>query len=74
MNNKFTNAMTDYINYIVIGVISLAVVTFLPLIGSTAGLGFKVPDTIAGWIVWAVVRGYNVPCKRIYISLFYPTG
>lgn len=54
--NKFTNAMTDYINYVVIGVVSLAVVTFLPLIGSTAGLGFKVPDTIAGWIVWAVVR------------------
>lgn len=71
---KFNEWMTDYINYIVIGVISLAVVTFLPMIGSSAGLGFTVPDTVAGWIVWSVVRVIMSFCNVFIFHCFIMQG
>lgn len=42
--------------YIIIGIISFLSVAFLPMVGSTMGLGWKLPDTTAGWVVWAVSR------------------
>ena len=42
--------------YIIIGIISFLSVAFLPMVGSTIGLGWKLPDTTAGWVVWAVSR------------------
>ena len=42
--------------YIIIGIISFLSVAFLPMIGSTIGLDWKLPDTTAGWVVWAVSR------------------
>ena len=37
--------------YIIIAVISFISVVFLPMLGSTLGLGWKIPDTTAGWVV-----------------------
>ena len=42
--------------YIIIAVISLISVVFLPMVGTTLGLGWKLPDTTAGWVVWGVSR------------------
>lgn len=42
--------------YIIIAVISLISVVFLPMVGSTIGLGWKLPDTTAGWVVWGASR------------------
>lgn len=42
--------------YIIIAVISLISVVFLPMLGTTLGLGWKLPDTTAGWVVWGVSR------------------
>ena len=42
--------------YIIIAVISLISVVFLPMLGSTLGLGWKIPDTTAGWVVWGASR------------------
>ena len=42
--------------YIIIGIISFLSVAFLPMVGSTIGLDWKLPDTTAGWVVWAVSR------------------
>lgn len=42
--------------YIIIGIISFLSVAFLPMVGSTMGLDWKLPDTTAGWVVWAVSR------------------
>ena len=42
--------------YIIIGVISLVALFFLPLIGSEAGLAWKIPTTIAGWVVYIVSK------------------
>ena len=42
--------------YIIIAVISFISVVFLPMLGSTLGLGWKLPDTTAGWVVWGASR------------------
>ena len=42
--------------YIIIAVISLISVVFLPMLGATLGLGWKLPDTTAGWVVWGASR------------------
>ena len=42
--------------YIIIGIISFLSVASLPMVGSTMGLDWKLPDTTAGWVVWAVSR------------------
>ena len=42
--------------YIIIAVISFISVVFLPMLGSTLGLGWKIPDTTAGWVVWGASR------------------
>lgn len=39
-------------NYIIIGILSFIALAFLPFIGSEADLGWKTPNTLAGWIVW----------------------
>ena len=45
-----------YQNYIIIGILSLISVFFLPMLGSELGLGFNVPNTTAGWIVWVLTK------------------
>ena len=42
--------------YIIIAVISFISVVFLPMLGSTLGLGWNLPDTTAGWVVWGMSR------------------
>lgn len=42
--------------YVIIGVISMVALFFLPMIGSEAGLAWKVPTTTAGWIVYVVSK------------------
>ena len=54
--------------YIIIGIISFLSVAFLPMVGSTIGLEWKLPDTTAGWIVWAVSR---LIIATINVLIFY---
>lgn len=46
----------QYIYYFIIGIISLIALTFLPMIGSAIGMGWNVPTTTVGWVVWAAVK------------------
>lgn len=46
----------QWMYYIIIGIISVIALCFLPMIGSSAGLDWNMPDTSAGWIVWVVVK------------------
>ena len=43
-------------------------VAFLPMVGSTIGLGWKLPDTTAGWVVWVVSR---LIIATINVLIFY---
>lgn len=38
--------------YIIIGVVSAVALFFLPMLGSSIGLAFVLPNTVAGWIVY----------------------
>lgn len=46
----------QWMYYFIIGIVSLIALCFLPMIGSTAGLGWNTPNTVVGWIVWCVVK------------------
>lgn len=56
------------IYYIIIAIVSFITVAFLPMVGSTVGLQWKLPDTTVGWIVWAVTR---LVISIINVLLFY---
>lgn len=45
-----------YQNYIIIAILSLISVFFLPMLGSELGIGFILPNTEAGWIVWILTK------------------
>lgn len=53
---EMLNKAKLYTYYIIIGVVSLIALVFLPMIGSTADMGFKVPDSAVGWVVWIFTR------------------
>ena len=54
--------------YMLIGIISFISVAFLPMVGSTVGLGWKLPDTPTGWVVWAISR---LIIATINVLIFY---
>ena len=59
-----------YQNYIIIGLLSLISVFFLPMLGSEVGLGFKVPNTKAGWIVWSITKGCIIAINILLLDQF----
>lgn len=54
--NSVRDSLKQGMYYIIIAVISFISVVFLPMLGSTLGLGWKLPDTTAGWVVWGASR------------------
>ena len=57
-----------YQNYIIIGLLSLISVFFLPMLGSEIGLGFNVPDTTAGWVVWTLTKVCIVVINKLLLD------
>lgn len=46
----------QWMYYLLIGLLSLIALVFLPMIGSTVGLGWSIPNTVVGWIVWVITK------------------
>lgn len=46
----------QYQGYAIIAILSLISIFFLPMMGSSVGLGFAFPTTTAGWLVWSVSK------------------
>ncbi len=46
----------QYLYYFIIGIISLISLLFLPMLGTSVGLAWNIPDTVVGWIVWIVTK------------------
>lgn len=42
--------------YIIIAAVSLIALVFFPMLGSTVGLGWALPTTTVGWIVWITIK------------------
>lgn len=46
----------QWMYYFIVGIVSFVALVFLPMIGTEVGLGWSVPDTTVGWIVWATIK------------------
>jgi uncharacterized membrane protein len=46
----------QWMYYFIIGIVSMIALCFLPMIGSNVGLGWNLPNTVVGWIVWVTVK------------------
>lgn len=57
-----------YLNYWLIGIVSLLALFFLPFLGSAAGLALVLPNTVAGWIVYI---GTKLIVAAINVLLFH---
>lgn len=42
--------------YFIIGIVSFIALVFLPMLGTTIGLQWNLPETVVGWIVWITVK------------------
>ena len=67
-SNEARDKVKQNMYYILIGIISFISVAFLPMVGSTIGLGWKLPDTPTGWVVWAISR---LIIATINVLIFY---
>lgn len=50
------NKWTQYMYYVIIGILSLIMLVFMPMLGTEVGLQWNVPNTKVGWIVWIVSK------------------
>lgn len=59
-----------YQNYIIIAILSLVSVVILPMFGSQVGVGFVLPDTAAGWVVYCVTKAAIVAINVLIFDQF----
>ena len=59
-----TDNIRQYLYYILVGVISVVMLVFMPMLGSAAGLQWVLPTSAAGWIVYIGCKlcsaGFNI--------------
>ena len=48
--------LRQWMYYFIIGIVSMISLCFLPMLGSTIGLSWNLPNTTVGWIVWVVTK------------------
>lgn len=70
MNNDLNQKWRDYQNYIIIAILSIVSIFFLPMLGSEVGLGWKVPNTTAGWVVFIVTKLSIVTINILMLDQF----
>lgn len=58
----------QWLYYFIIGIISMIALTFLPMIGSSVGLSWNIPNTVVGWIVWLSLK---VIVAALNVMIFY---
>lgn len=66
--NKALDKVKQGLYYIIIFIISFVALVFLPMIGSTVGLQWNIPNTSVGWIVWV---GARLIISTINVLIFY---
>lgn len=64
----------DYVYYVIVAVASLVMVCVLPMFGSEVGLGWNVPDTKAGWVLYGVTKGSAAVCNVTIFHCFVRQG
>lgn len=54
--NDYKAVIAENRNYIIIALLSILAVFFLPFLGSTVGLAWNIPNTVAGWVVYIITK------------------
>lgn len=73
-DNKEKIKISDYTNYIIIGIACLIMGLIPPLLGTVTGLGIHFPTTSAGWLVWAVLHASNTISNCLIYYAFTTQG
>ena len=68
--NEVNKIFNNNRHYIVIGILSLIAVFFLPMLGSDIGLGFNIPNTFAGWVVYIITKCCIVTINLLIFDQF----
>lgn len=67
-NRSFTALWNRYLYYGLVFVLSLITLFAVPMLGSEAGLQWRVPNTAVGWIVWTVS---NLCASTLNVLMFH---
>lgn len=65
---------SKYTYYALVGLLSMVVLTFFPMIGSDAEIGMNFPETTMGWTVWAVTKGMVAFVNMMLFHCFHQQG
>lgn len=65
---------TQYTYYVIIGVVSLIMLIFMPMLGTEIGLEWNLPDTKVGWIVWATSKTCSASFNVLIFHCFNKQG
>ena len=77
INNTLDSARAktkQWMYYFIVGIVSLITLVFLPMIGSTAGLAWAIPNTVVGWIVWVAIKLIVAALNVIIFHCFVQQG
>lgn len=68
ITEKLGDKLRAYLYYILVGVLSIIMLVFMPMLGSATGLQWVLPTTTAGWMVYIICK----LCSAAFnISLFH---
>lgn len=56
MKEQIRQKLSNILYMLIVGIVSLIILLFLPMVGSTIGLEWNVPDTTVGWIVYVATK------------------
>lgn len=69
--NDLYDKWLQFQNYIIIAVVSLFALFFIPMLGSSIGLAWNLPNTVVGWVVYVssklLVAGLNLIIFHCFI-------
>ena len=60
--------LKKYLYYAIIFVVSMVVLIFMPMLGSDVDMGFKVPTTLAGWLIYILTK---ITISALNLVIFY---
>ena len=72
--DKWWDKINQNYYYIIVAIISALALFVFPLLGSTPGLALNLPDTVAGWIVFATTRVAVAGLNMLIFHCFVKQG
>lgn len=65
---------SKYTYYALVAILSIVTVTFLPMLGSSVGVGVQFPTTEVEWAVWCITKGMVAVINMMLFHCFHQQG